>query len=850
MTTTTERREGGRGRWSGRRREAAREASGEAATTSEASPPAKEAGVVSGGAGRGTGGGPGVVVAEEGDESTKTYFSVAKMISRKFGSGLAANKRLSGTALFASKPQGSQPESLVLAKRGGTTAGRRGVSFVHNLESLWRPLGGSPAHDGSVALGWYDGWGWDEVKGNFKTFSNRQRRKLEEAINKTQEEFALKDLLNRSNVPIRKYKRSMSETELQLREQMSAEEAAALKIQKYVNYRVGKNLNLYQQGKDMASSWLDESSSSSPRNAAAKTKSQSYFSGEDFEPLVRASATLKTSLAEFSSSFQEIASKAKSIEGASLVQSCQDRVESALENGYPRLSRAGSPTSSSSSSGARTDVVVPWGVLPGVLRAWEKSVDELALQITQKQLEASGKKRRKRGRHQNVSLKDNGNFVNIFTTASLPWMTGTAVNPLLRAAYLSRLNKKVTLVVPWLSLSDQRDVYPHNIVFNTPEQQEAYVMDWIKRRVPFEPKFRIKFYPSMYAKDKGSLLPIGDITGCVPDREADIAILEEPEHLNWYHPGRRWNKKFQYVVGIVHTNYLDYVSREEGGNLKKNFLKSLNSLVCRAYCDKVIKLSGAVQHLPKSEICNVHGVSPKFLETPVSSAGGTASLSQAHTPPPPQRFTKGVYFMGKALWAKGYSELLDLLARHKQSHGSNVDLDVYGSGPDFDDIVDRANKTGLSLNFLGAKDHQDGSFRDYKVFVNPSLSDVVATTTAEALAMGKFVIVAEHPSNHFFAQFPNCLVYKTEAEFSECLTAALSTEPRPLSDEDRHRLTWEAATERLISVAEPGRRRNLTSQALDQLSWTTHHVLACGVSFFDRAFGSEILPNDKKYKDV
>ena len=90
-------------------------------------------------------------------------------------------------------------------------------------------------------------------------------------------------------------------------------------------------------------------------------------------------------------------------------------------------------------------------------------------------------------------------------------------------------------------------------------------MDWIKRRVPFEPKFRIKFYPAMYAKDKGSLLPIGDITGCVPDREADIAILEEPEHLNWYHPGRRWNKKFQYVVGIVHTNYLDYVSREEGG---------------------------------------------------------------------------------------------------------------------------------------------------------------------------------------------------------------------------------------------------------------------------------------------
>jgi digalactosyldiacylglycerol synthase len=159
-------------------------------------------------------------------------------------------------------------------------------------------------------------------------------------------------------------------------------------------------------------------------------------------------------------------------------------------------------------------------------------------------------------------------------------------------------------------------VYGKKRDFQSSQQQELYVRDWLRNQAGMpeeadpENGVQIMWYPSRYYTALGSIFPSGDICKQIPAEDADICILEEPEHLNWIRgeEGEIWTEKFNHVVGVIHTNYRAYASASAA--IAAPVISGLSSLMVRAYCTKVIKLSATLQaYSPEKEVvCNIHGV--------------------------------------------------------------------------------------------------------------------------------------------------------------------------------------------------------------------------------------------------
>lgn len=390
----------------------------------------------------------------------------------------------------------------------------------------------------------------------------------------------------------------------------------------------------------------------------------------------------------------------------------------------------------------------------------------------------------------------------------------------------------VTLVVPWLQ--DKKDrlmLYGNTTTFDSSDEQEQYIRNWLANEagMAVESKdLRIVWYPARFHTYANSIFALGDICDMIPDEDADVCICEEPEHLNWYRsPGSAsWTAKFNHVVGVIHTNYKAYVrDHAPAGFLASPLTAGVNSLVVKANCHRVIKLSDVLQSfVPGKEVVeNVHGIRDTYL-----NEGRRVCSTQ-----PAASGKRKAYFVGKLIWGKGFSELLELQSRFHKSTGNYFAIDIFGSGNDELEIQRAFNKEQrndgymfkslgtkgekLPVNFMGKTDHATLAGDDYSILINPSITEVLCTTTAEAIAMNKFVIIPSHPSNDFFEQFPNCLVYRSRKEFVSVLQHATSNSPPLLSEEHFRILSWEMATLRCVSAAAVPRRDAAREERLRRL---------------------------------
>jgi len=156
-------------------------------------------------------------------------------------------------------------------------------------------------------------------------------------------------------------------------------------------------------------------------------------------------------------------------------------------------------------------------------------------------------------------------------------------------------------------------------------------------------------------------------------------------------------------------------------------------------------------------------------------------------------------------------------------------------------------KHPIPATFWGVKDHAELRQTPQScVFLNMSTTEVLCTTSAEALAMGKFVILPKHPSNEFFLDFPNCLSYSSLEECVEQLLYAHANDPKPLSAEHRRALSWEGATERLYEAAaithgQVKQRQQLGLYKEQQKAAKTHVDMARKSQFVSELFSGKMV---------
>ncbi len=368
--------------------------------------------------------------------------------------------------------------------------------------------------------------------------------------------------------------------------------------------------------------------------------------------------------------------------------------------------------------------------------------------------------------------------VAVVSTAALPWQTGPSYLALWPACGLAARGLRVVLVVPWVGPRGQARLW-RGPRFATPQEQA----EWLAAeaaRLGCRPLPDLRFYRGHASGLLRSILPLEDVFGAVP--RARATLLLEPEHLCWYPRTRRRRAvASRTVAGLLYTNYEHYLRAGAGplGPLLGSLATRVHRRLVRRHTDWVVPMSPAVAAVAAGHATRQARVS------------GVAAAYAAVPPVGPA--TRGIYFLGRLVWDKGLETVIEVARR------TRLPVDLLGDGPDAAAIRARAVEQGAPLRFLGPCARPWTRLADYRVFLNPSLSEVLCSTTAEALVAGRHVVLADCPANEPFRGYPNAHFFRDPAGAEAALRRALATPPEAPTAVRRD-FDWDLACERLAGL--------------------------------------------------
>jgi len=365
--------------------------------------------------------------------------------------------------------------------------------------------------------------------------------------------------------------------------------------------------------------------------------------------------------------------------------------------------------------------------------------------------------------------------VTVITTAALPWRTGPAYLSIWHACGLAALGLRTRYHIPWLTPASQQRLLGR-VQFQSPDEHAAWLAGEAER-IGCPPLPQVSHYRGYYSTALRSIIPLHAVVDGLPPCRA--IVLEEPEHLCWppVTPPRH-RIAAERVVGVVMTNYEDYVARSgwPAAGLLAKLVERYHRRLVRRHTDRALLISPAV--------------AMEGLDHPVEEARITGVLAPYSQVPPVAPQTRGAYFLGSLVWDKGLDEVIALACR------TGVTIDIFGGGPDAEAIAARARELQAPVRFLGPSASPWEQLADYRVFVNPSRIEVLCTATADALVAGRHAILPECPSNRPFLRYPNAHGYRDIAGAAEALQRALELPPEP-PHAIRHDFDWMQACRNL-----------------------------------------------------